>query len=150
MTNPNLRAVLERLVKTDDGCSAAEWSDAIAAARAALAQPEPEPPADGEVAEFVARLKRYAEEGTPLRLMPSIVARAADLLERLAPQPVPEGPTDEEIMALMPQQMHEDLAAAARAMAGFDSPKAAMGAIRNILNCHAVDHARAVLARWGR
>lgn len=71
-------------------------------------------------------------------------ARAA-----LAAEPVQEGPSDEEIMALMPQQMHEDLAAAARAMAGFDSPKAAMGAIRIILNRHAVDHARAVLARWG-
>ena len=79
-----------------------------------------------------------------------MVARAADLLERLPPQPTPLEPTDEEIMALMPPQMHEDLAAAARAMAGFDSPKAAMGAIRNILNCHAVDHARAVLDRWGQ
>ena len=58
-------------------------------------------------------------------------------------------PSDKEIMALMPSQMHEDLAAAARAMAGFDSPNAAMGAIRNILNRHAVDHARAVLDRWG-
>ena len=46
-------------------------------------------------------------------------------------------------------EREEALAAAARAMAGFDSPKAAMGAIRNILNCHAVDHARAVLDRWG-
>lgn len=71
-------------------------------------------------------------------------ARAA-----LAAEPVPEGPSDEDIMGLMPQQMHEDLAAAARAMAGFDSPKAAMGAIRNILNCHAVHHARAVLALYG-
>jgi hypothetical protein len=29
-------------------------------------------------------------------------------------------PTDEEIMELMPQQMRDDLAAAARALAGFD------------------------------
>jgi hypothetical protein len=72
-----------------------------------------------------------------------------DPLSRQTPEPVSEGPSNEDIMALMPPQMHEDLAAAARAMAGFDSPKAAMGAIRNILNCHAVDHARAVLARWG-
>ena len=57
-------------------------------------------------------------------------------------------PTDEEIMELMPQQMRDDLAAAARAMIGFDNPKAA-GAIRIILNRHAVDHARAVLAKWG-
>ena len=63
-------------------------------------------------------------------------------------QPVAEGPTDEEIMELMPQQMHGDLAAAARALAGFTTPKAA-GAMRIILNRHAVDHARAALAKWG-
>ena len=57
-------------------------------------------------------------------------------------------PTDEEIMELMPQQMRDDLAAAARALAGFTTPKAA-GACRLILNRHAVDHARAVLAKWG-
>ena len=60
-------------------------------------------------------------------------------------------PTDEEIMELMPQQMRDDLAAAARALAGFepDNIKAA-GAIRIILNRHAVNHARAVLDKWGR
>jgi hypothetical protein len=57
-------------------------------------------------------------------------------------------PTDEQIMELMPQQMRDDLAAAARAMIGFDNPKAA-AACRIILNRHAVDHARAALARWG-
>ena len=51
-------------------------------------------------------------------------------------------------MELMPQQMRDDLAAAARAMIGFDNPKAA-AACRIILNRHAVDHARAVLAKWG-
>ena len=67
----------------------------------------------------------------------------------LLAQPEPEAPTDEEIMELMPQQMRDDLAAAARAMAGFNTLKAA-GAIRIILNRHAVDHARAVLDKWGR
>ena len=64
----------------------------------------------------------------------------------------PVAPTDEEIMALMPQQMRDDLAAAARALTGDmpwpDNPKAA-GAMRIILNRHAVDHARAALAKWG-
>ena len=60
-------------------------------------------------------------------------------------------PTDEEIMELMPQQMRDDLAAAARALAGFDRANVkAAGAMRIILNRHAVDHARAALARWGR
>lgn len=66
----------------------------------------------------------------------------------LKPASVIKEPSDEEIMELMPQQMREDLAAAARAMAA-DNPKA-MSVFRVILNCHAVDHARAVLTRWGR
>ena len=57
-------------------------------------------------------------------------------------------PTDEEIMELMPQQMRDDLATAARAMAGFNTLKAT-AACRIILNRHAVDHARAVLDKWG-
>ena len=71
-----------------------------------------------------------------------------DRARALLAQPVAEGPTDEEIMELMPQQMRDDLAAAARAMIGFDNPKAA-AACRIILNRHAVDHARAALAKWG-
>jgi hypothetical protein len=59
-------------------------------------------------------------------------------------------PTDEETMELMPQQMHDDLAAAARAQAGFNRANVkAARAMRIILNRHAVDHARAVLAKWG-
>jgi hypothetical protein len=68
------------------------------------------------------------------------------------PASVTEQPSDEEIMGLMPQQMHEDLAYAARAMAneaGTDNRKA-KGFMRIALNRHAVDLARAVLARWGR
>jgi hypothetical protein len=66
-------------------------------------------------------------------------------------QPEPEGPTDEEIMRLMPQQMHEDLAAAARALAEQVSTisPSATSIMRIMLNRHAVDLARAVLARWG-
>jgi hypothetical protein len=53
-------------------------------------------------------------------------------------------------MELMPQQMRDDLANAARALAGLDRANVkAAGAMRIILNRHAVDHARAVLARWG-
>ena len=66
-------------------------------------------------------------------------------------QPEPVAPTDEEIMELMPQQMRDDLANAARALAGFDRANVkAAGAMRIILNRHAVDHARAALAKWGR
>jgi hypothetical protein len=71
-------------------------------------------------------------------------------------QPEPVAPTDEEIMELMPQQMRDDLAATARAVAcglaitGFerDSSMKSAGAWRIIFNRHAVDHARAVLSRY--
>jgi hypothetical protein len=53
-------------------------------------------------------------------------------------------------MELMDQQMHDDLAAAARAQAGFNRANVkAARAMRVILNRHAVDHARAVLSKWG-
>ena len=72
-------------------------------------------------------------------------------------QPEPMAPTDAEIMELMPQKMRDDLAATARAVAcglaitGFerDSSIKSAGAWRIIFNRHAVDHARAVLAKWG-
>ena len=75
---------------------------------------------------------------------------AADRARALLAQPVAEGPSDEEIMELMPQQLRDDLSHAASAIAGFDPAniKAAV-AMRIILNRHAVDHARAVLAKWG-
>ena len=68
------------------------------------------------------------------------------------PASVATQPSDAEIMELMPQQMHDDLAAAARAMAeqeGIDSTPA-KGVLRIILNRHVVDLARAALSRWGR
>ena len=76
----------------------------------------------------------------------------ADKARAALAEPEPEGPTDEEIMELMPQQMHEDLAAAARAMAeqaGTDSTRV-KGVMRIILNRHIIDLAHAVLARWGK
>jgi hypothetical protein len=46
--------------------------------------------------------------------------------------------------------MRDDLANAARALAGLDrAPAKAAGAMRIILNRYAVNHARAVLAKWG-
>jgi hypothetical protein len=75
-----------------------------------------------------------------------LIQRARALLA----QPESVVPTDEEVMELMPQQMRDDLAAAASALAGFDRATIkAAGAMRIILNRHAVDHARAVLAKWG-
>jgi len=75
-----------------------------------------------------------------------LVVRALALLA----QPEPVAPTDEELLELMPQQMRDDLANAARALAGLDRANVkAAGAMRIILNRQAVNHARAVLAKWG-
>ncbi len=102
-------------------------------------------------AELVDDLSAWMEYGNAPINLPLEEACTYRLLKRaraLLAQPVAEGPTDEEVMELMPQQLRDDLSHAARALAGFDNPKVA-GAMRIILNRHAVDHARAVLARWG-
>ena len=72
--------------------------------------------------------------------------RAGAALDLTQPEPVV--PTDEEIMELMPQQMRDDLATASRTLAELVS-HASAATYRIILNRHAVDHARAVLAKWG-
>ena len=88
---------------------------------------QPEPPADGEVAELVAWLRNEAKQHADSWPEASAKAtRLADFLERLA-EPEPVGPTDEELWALG----NEDFRA----------------------NCYPTDairYARAVLARWGR
>lgn len=90
---------------------------------------------------------------TLLEFTGDIESDGNDLLDRARAalaEPEPEWPTDEEIMELMPQQMRDDLAAAARALSGFDPDNIkAASVLRIILNRHSVDHARAVLARWG-
>ena len=95
-------------------------------------------------AELLAALEIQLDE---LRFNNRLCLRARAALDA---QPEPVAPTDEEIMQLMPQQMRDDLANAARALAGFDRANVkAAGAMRIILNRQAVNHARAVLARWG-
>jgi hypothetical protein len=102
----------------------------------------PDPDYKALCAELTEKLHKYTSlyEGHESEL----VARARAALA----QPEPVAPTDEEIMELMPQKMRDDLAVAARATAGFTGPNAA-AACRIIFNRHAVDHARAVLAKWG-
>ena len=103
-------------------------------------------------AELLAALKSWSPHGGgPLECWEDR-EEEADLIARAETelaQPKPEEPTDEEIMELMPRQMRDDLAAAARALAGFDRANVkAAGAMRIILNRHAVDHVRAVLSHY--
>ena len=178
---------------------------------AALAT-EPEPPADGEVAELVAWLRcQKGQIPGSYNEFDRRIDRAADLLSRLAPQsaplaeppsdeelvntywkvwdeyldrpnsvqhvaslravlarwgtstlaqvrsslgdgpqPVPEGPSDEELLELMPQQFRDDLATVSRLAAHGTSSDVTPGIFRVSLNTGALDYARAALARWGQ
>lgn len=81
-----------RVIYGEDGTRHISSADpVIAKADAALAEPEPEPPADGEVADLVLFLKENAEDALAdeCPIVAGQFTRAADLLERLAPQPVP-------------------------------------------------------------
>ncbi len=92
---------------------------------------QPEPPADGEVAELVVCLHRLARADWLSDETADILTRAADLLECLAePEPVPKGPTNQYIEAL-----HH--AVFASRLHG-PPPNTSFE----------VDFARAVLARW--
>jgi hypothetical protein len=66
----------------------------------------------------------------------------------LAEQPV--GPTDEELLDLMPETMRDEFSYAAKtcsdAMGGAVKP----GIFRLVLNTVALEYARVVLARWGQ
>jgi hypothetical protein len=163
MTNP-YRAMCAELLRSLENypIQPPRDRDLCLRARALLAQPEPKGPTDEELVNFRNRATAdccasRSNNGANLLSGDDLVAcQAAGLRAVLAkygsttPQLVAEGPTDEEIMELMPQQMRDDLAAAARALAGFDRANVkAAGAMRIILNRHAVDHARAVLAKWG-
>jgi hypothetical protein len=105
MTTPDYRALAAELLKAFDTASAVLvgeglWDDddtdpgysLRSRARAALAA-EPVPLVDGEVAELVAWL--HGQDGGIDRR--ATYSRIADLLSRLAPQPVPEGPSDHEL-----------------------------------------------------
>ena len=96
----NFRALISSMADELDyyriGKEGYDTSHPLAAeARLALAA-EPEPPNDEEVAELVAWLRDRADSSS-LAFTARRITRAAELLERLAPEPVPEGPTDEEL-----------------------------------------------------
>ena len=73
------------------------------------------------------------------------INRARALLDKQEP----EGPSDEAIMELMPQQFRDDLATVSRLAAHGTSPDVTPGIFRVSLNTGALDFARAVLTRWG-
>jgi hypothetical protein len=104
-------------------------------ARAALAA-EPEPPADGEVAELVACLHKLARADWLSDETADILTRAADLLERLADSE-PVGPSDEELTLVYAYAV---TAVVDNKRGPFKPEEAEAAQLAGL---------RAVLARWG-
>ena len=139
-------ARLAQMLLTGEGLWDGDEDDGLLdRARAALAT-DPEPPDTGEVAELVNHLLKVAaeDESDGCTYDSAFTRRAAELLERLALQPVPEGPSDKEIegVARLIYRAMQDATAqltpdwTERGNSGMQDT--ARGA------------ARAVLARWGQ
>ena len=65
-------------------------------------------------------------------------------------QPEPQGPTDEELLELMPETMRDEFAAVSGVYSTATGGQVKPGLFRVVLNTVALEYARAVLARWGR
>jgi hypothetical protein len=72
----------------------------------------------------------------------------AELKHALA-QPEPEGPSDEELLALMPETMRDEFSYAAKVCSDVTGGQVKPGIFRVALNTAALEYAQAVLARWG-
>jgi hypothetical protein len=64
-------------------------------------------------------------------------------------QPEPQGPTDEELLELMPETMRDEFSYAAKVCSDATGGQVKPGIFRVCLNHSALEYARAVLARWG-
>jgi hypothetical protein len=136
-----LCAELLEALEYEAGTASGDWAMLRVKADAALAQPEPL--ADGEVVELVAWLRANADYSLQKAATATFKRfhRVADLLERLA-QPEPQGPTDEEILAL--SQWHEVsyTLSSGRVVYPLQEGSDMKDAV--------LSFTRAVLARWGR
>ena len=81
-------------------------------------------------------------DGTRITHLTVAEARAA-----LA-QPEPQGPTDEELLELMPETMRDDFSYAAKVCSDATGGKVKPGIFRVSLNTAALEYARAVLNRY--
>ena len=75
-------------------------------------------------------------------------AKVDELLAALA-HPEPEGPTDEELLELMPETMRDEFSYAAKTCSDATGGQVKPGIFRVCLNTAALEYARAALARWG-
>jgi hypothetical protein len=65
-------------------------------------------------------------------------------------QPEPQGPTDEELLELMPETMRDEFSYASQVCSDATGGQVKPGIFRVCLNRTALEYARAVLTRWGR
>ena len=117
-------------------------AELIARARAAL-DAEPEPEADGEVAELVAWLRcQKGQIPGSYTEFDRRIDRAADLLERMA-EPEPEGPTDEDLVELACAEVYNSR--------NWEEPECTTDDPYpyEASSFAWLNFARAVLARWG-
>jgi hypothetical protein len=77
-------------------------------------------------------------------------ALAAEARAALEAQPEPQGPTDEELLMLMPETMRDEFSYAAKTCSDAMGGRVKPGIFRVALNTAALEYARAVLARYGR
>jgi hypothetical protein len=84
----------------------------------------------------------------PLRHKSLFEICTADARAALA-QPEPQGPTDEELLELMPETMRDEFSYAAKVCSDATGGQVKPGIFRVCLNHSALEYARAVLARWG-
>jgi hypothetical protein len=76
----------------------------------------------------------------------AVLSRARAALAQTEPQ----GPTDEELLELMPETMRDEFGYAAKVCSDATGGQVKPGIFRLCLNHAALEYARAVLARWGR
>ena len=65
-------------------------------------------------------------------------------------QPEPQGPSDKELLELMPESMRDEFSYAARVCSDAMGRRVKPGIFRVALNTAALEYARAVLDRWGQ
>ena len=65
-------------------------------------------------------------------------------------QPEPQGPTDEELLELMPETMRDEFSYAAKVCSDATGGKVEPGIFRVALNTAALEYAQAVLARYAQ
>ena len=77
-------------------------------------------------------------------------ADAIDRARAALAQPEPQGPSDKELLELMPETMRDEFSYAANVCSDAMGGRVKPGIFRVALNTAALEYAHAVLARWGR